>query len=146
MIFSTNNSTLEGSTISFRCTNELMGTDVFMSKCFRNASWVPDPIRQCAVDGERGISRKSQTVAITGSLFGVLAVIIIIIATLSYSWDCYFCQKRCSKLHRIIFYIQLIRKFKRLCMQAHFGDRTEGTWRKQISYYYYHQSDQYLIA
>ena len=59
--------------------NELMGTDVFTSRCFRNASWVPDPISQCAVDGERGISHKSQTVTITGSLFGVLAAIMLIL-------------------------------------------------------------------
>ena len=56
-----------------------MGTDVFTSKCFRNASWVPDPISKCTMDGERGISHKSQTVIITGSLFGTLAVIMLIL-------------------------------------------------------------------
>ena len=56
-----------------------MGTDVFTSKCFRNASWVPDPISQCAVNGEKGVSHKSQTVTITGSLFGVLAVIVLLL-------------------------------------------------------------------
>ena len=56
-----------------------MGTDIFISKCFRNASWIPDPISQCAIDGERGKSHKSQTVTITGSLFGVLAVIVLIL-------------------------------------------------------------------
>jgi hypothetical protein len=78
-LFSLDNSTLEGSTISFQCKYEQMGTDIFTSKCLRNATWIPDPISQCARDGERGRSHKSQTVTITGSLFGVLAAIVLML-------------------------------------------------------------------
>jgi hypothetical protein len=56
-----------------------METGIFTSKCLGNATWVPDPISRCARDGERGKSHKSQTVTITGSLFGVLAAIVLML-------------------------------------------------------------------
>jgi hypothetical protein len=56
-----------------------MGTDIFTTICFGNATWVPDPISQCAIDGERGRSKTSQTVTITGVLFGVLAAIVLML-------------------------------------------------------------------
>ena len=40
------NSTLEGSTITFWCTDIQLNT--FISVCHKNASWIPDPVSQCA--------------------------------------------------------------------------------------------------
>ena len=40
------NSTLEGSTVTFWCTDIQLNT--FVSVCHKNASWVPDPVSQCA--------------------------------------------------------------------------------------------------
>ena len=40
------NSTLEGSTVSFWCTDIQLNT--FISVCHKNASWIPDPVSQCA--------------------------------------------------------------------------------------------------
>ena len=83
--------------------------DIFTSRCFRDASWVPDPISQCAVDGERGISHKSQTLAITGSLFGVLAVIMLIL--LAVVGILIFFKKGAQNLYQYI----LDPKFEYLC-------------------------------
>ena len=38
-------STLEGSTVTFWCTNVQLSV---ISVCYKNASWIPDPISQCA--------------------------------------------------------------------------------------------------
>ena len=47
--YSSFNSTSEGSIIAFRCHNDvLFDTEEFTSECLRNASWIPDPIRQCS--------------------------------------------------------------------------------------------------
>ena len=40
------NSTLEGSTVTFRCT-DMLHDEIFTSVCYRNASWFPDPISKC---------------------------------------------------------------------------------------------------
>ena len=40
-------STLEGSTVTFQCTDMLLGAEAFTSVCYRNASWFPDPISKC---------------------------------------------------------------------------------------------------
>ena len=105
-----------------------MGTDVLFtsSKCFGNASCVPDPISHCAVDGEREISHKSQTVAITGSLFGALAVIMLIL--LAVVGTVIFVKKGAQNF--TVYILDPINL--NVCMQGHFGDHTEETWCKQI--------------
>jgi hypothetical protein len=44
--YSIYNSTLEGSNITYWCTDIQLNT--FTSVCYKNANWVPDPISQCA--------------------------------------------------------------------------------------------------
>ena len=45
--YSSYNSTVEGATVTFWCSNNNI-TKEFISKCSRNASWTPDPVRQCS--------------------------------------------------------------------------------------------------
>ena len=42
-----NSTTLEGSNITYRCSTDVQ-LSTFTSVCYKNASWVPDPISQCA--------------------------------------------------------------------------------------------------
>jgi hypothetical protein len=46
--YSNYNSTLEGAIVSFWCTDMPFQAEEFISVCTRNASWIPDPIRQCS--------------------------------------------------------------------------------------------------
>jgi hypothetical protein len=46
--YSSYNSTLEGATVSFWCTNVSFQAEEFISVCMKNASWTPDPIRKCS--------------------------------------------------------------------------------------------------
>lgn len=43
------NSTLEGSTVMFWCTDHdaLFGSNTSLSVCHKNGSWIPDPVSQC---------------------------------------------------------------------------------------------------
>ena len=45
--YSSYNSTLEGSSILFRCTDMPDQDEEFTSVCQTNASWIPDPVSQC---------------------------------------------------------------------------------------------------
>ena len=46
--YSSYNSTLEGSNVTFWCTDRLLSTEAFTSVCHRNTSWIPDPVSQCS--------------------------------------------------------------------------------------------------
>ena len=46
--YSSYNSTLEGSNVTFWCTVGQLSTEVFTSVCHRNTSWIPDPVSQCS--------------------------------------------------------------------------------------------------
>ena len=45
------NSTLEGSVITFWCTDALLGTNTLSSVCHRNGNWIPNPVSQCTTLG-----------------------------------------------------------------------------------------------
>ena len=42
-----NSTTLEGSNVTYRCSTDVQ-LNTFTSVCYKNASWIPDPISQCA--------------------------------------------------------------------------------------------------
>ena len=46
---SSNSSILEGSNATFWCTESdgLVSTEPFTSVCYRNASWIPNPVSRC---------------------------------------------------------------------------------------------------
>ena len=56
--YSSYNSTLEGATISFQCT-DVFHFEEFTSVCLSNASWVPDPISLCTALSHRSGSHES---------------------------------------------------------------------------------------
>ena len=45
--YSSYNSTLEGSNVTFQCIDVQLRTRAFTSVCHRNASWIPDPVSHC---------------------------------------------------------------------------------------------------
>ena len=49
--YSKYNSTMEGSTVSFRCTDVLLQDEIFTTMCLKNASWIPNPVLQCSRPG-----------------------------------------------------------------------------------------------
>ena len=51
--YSNYNSIVEGSTVSFRCTDVPLQDEEFTTTCLKNASWIPDPVLQCSSTATR---------------------------------------------------------------------------------------------
>ena len=57
-----NNSTLEDSLLTFQCDNGLFPENLFIARCYRNGSWIPNPSSHICSNSSAGRTNRSLTI------------------------------------------------------------------------------------